>query len=203
MTFLACYMGGSHHELLQRRRNTQPWKAEPVHDLGAELAAAMGPQLVGSVQDLKETMGATWLEELLANGRGIWTKSHDQWIWLKLDATQSIERIIRAIETLVEQRQSKLIASPWWKSQIESARSSRRKRGHPQDWQSWARYLQVWDLRKKHPSWTWARIGRAVYRKKGPYADASHFEKHAQIAFERATKMIQAAESGHWPPPIK
>jgi hypothetical protein len=163
----------------------------------------MGPDLLTDNQHVKDTLSVTWIDNLLANACRISGKSPDNWIWLKLDATQSIERIRHAIEKMVVQRQSRLVISPWWKSQIEAARSSKPKRGHPPDWQSWARYLQVWDSRKKHASRTWEQIGRSVFCKSGAYADACHFEKHAQTAFTRAIKMIQAAETGHWPPRMK
>jgi hypothetical protein len=34
MVFLPYYLGGEHHELLQRRRNKQPWNPKPFMTLG-------------------------------------------------------------------------------------------------------------------------------------------------------------------------
>jgi len=67
MVFLPYYLGGEHYELLQRQRDKQLWKAEPVHDLGAELADAMGPELITDVQHIKDTLSETWLDDVRTN----------------------------------------------------------------------------------------------------------------------------------------
>lgn len=128
-------------------------------------------------------------------------KEDHPYLYLRLSAVGMITGTVREVEKRLLARQAHLQSDPRFALQVHTLAATAPHKGRPRDWTTWRQRLETFDLCHRSPSLTWEDIGREILQKEPAYNDhRGNYEHHAMKLYREAKDMIQAAQSGRWPP---
>jgi hypothetical protein len=191
---LPWFLEGHHHKSL-----LTPRKRSGVTDLAQELAER--PWL------LIEEAGPLYDDAIKASAKD--RNNNVNPLFLKIDPPFG-RRIEQAVVNLIRERRRRLLdeartfpAGSRYVLDLESERDVGRRRGRKYNWPAWVDYLKAWDRAHQKPPVDLETLGRTIFTKSGDFDDEETYRQHAAKAIRNAGRLISAAESGDWPPPLR